>query len=150
MTMSGESARTARKTASETRCVRLIDRTSFAQKAAKEAKDLCTCSASSRVGTRMRAEVALTGETWDLLVVYQRNRIGGIYSLSAQERLQYWQDVCSGLPRSGLCPGFANQSRLDGQRGLHTENVPTLQCQRYYCRLNSRWSEVFLLQDCLE
>ena len=40
MTMSGESARMERRTVSETRCVRLIDRTSFAQKAEKEAKDL--------------------------------------------------------------------------------------------------------------
>src|SRR6266516_2970229 len=68
MTTSGESARIARKTASETRCVRLIDRTSFAQKAEKVAKDLCTCSASSLVGTRTRADTALDGEEFWALV----------------------------------------------------------------------------------
>lgn len=62
MIMSGESARIERRTASETRCVRLIDRTSFAQKADREAKDLCTCSASSLVGTSTRAEMALGAE----------------------------------------------------------------------------------------
>ena len=66
MTMSGKSARIERRTASERRCVRFTDRASVAQNAEKEAKDWCTCSASSRVGTRTRADTALDAEeVWD-------------------------------------------------------------------------------------
>lgn len=57
MTMSGESASSDRWTASETFCVRLIARMSFAQNVENDSTTLKTCSASSRVGTRMRAEV---------------------------------------------------------------------------------------------
>ena len=58
MTISGESARSDRWTASETLCVRLTARISFAQKEEKDSTALWTCSASSRVGTSMRADVA--------------------------------------------------------------------------------------------
>ena len=65
MTTSGESASSARKTDSETLCVRLTHLISFRQKAAKVENDLYTCSASSRVGTRTRADVDLSfGETY--------------------------------------------------------------------------------------
>lgn len=47
--------------------MRLTARMSFAQKAAKESMDLVTCSASSRVGTRMRAEVQGVEDVCNLL-----------------------------------------------------------------------------------
>jgi hypothetical protein len=57
MTISGESARRDRCTASETFCVRLTARISFVANDEKASTALVTCSASSRVGTRIRADV---------------------------------------------------------------------------------------------
>lgn len=57
ITISGRSARIDRWTESETFWMRLMERTSFAQYAESDTTTLCTCSASSLVGTRTRAEV---------------------------------------------------------------------------------------------
>ena len=57
MTRSGESARRDRWTASETFCVRLTARISFVQNAENDSTTFRTWSASSRVGTRIRADV---------------------------------------------------------------------------------------------
>jgi len=57
MTISGESARRDLWTASETRWVRFMARISFAQNEEKDSTALVTCSASSRVGTSIRADV---------------------------------------------------------------------------------------------
>jgi len=65
MTMSGESASRDRRTASETFWVRLTARTSFAQKTENDSTALYTCSASSRVGTRMRADVRGAELVWN-------------------------------------------------------------------------------------
>lgn len=57
ITTSGRSVRIDRWTESETFWMRLAERTSFAQNADNDTTTLCTCSASSLVGTRIRAEV---------------------------------------------------------------------------------------------
>ncbi len=57
ITISGESARRDRCTASDTFWVRLTARISFAQNAENDSAAWYTCSASSRVGTRIRAVV---------------------------------------------------------------------------------------------
>jgi hypothetical protein len=44
--------------------VRLTARTSLAQKAANASMALVTCSASSRVGTRMRVDVVWVEDVW--------------------------------------------------------------------------------------
>lgn len=65
MTISGLSESRALKTDSETLWVRLTHFISFVQYAEKVEKALCTCSASSRVGTRTSAEVALSfADAW--------------------------------------------------------------------------------------
>jgi hypothetical protein len=64
MTISGESARRERWTASDTRWVRLMALTSFAQNAQNDSTTLWTCSASSRVGTSMRADMHGADEAW--------------------------------------------------------------------------------------
>jgi hypothetical protein len=68
MTISGKSARRERWTASETFCVRLTAPISFAQKAAKLSTALQTCSASSRVGTRISVDVRGGEEAFGRLV----------------------------------------------------------------------------------
>lgn len=64
ITISGESARRDLCTASETLCVILTARISFAQNEENDSTALCTCSASSLVGTRMRAHVPGAAEAY--------------------------------------------------------------------------------------
>ena len=64
-TMSGKSASKERWTTSDVLWARLTVRTSFAQKADNLAQTPETWSASSRVGTRIRAVIAFSVElTW--------------------------------------------------------------------------------------
>jgi hypothetical protein len=77
ITMSGESARRERWTASETFCVRLTARISLAQKEENDSTALCTCSASSLVGTRTRADVPGAREDCSVLeIIFLENDDG--------------------------------------------------------------------------